>query len=147
VLPPAPTTTTYASGNVPVNITNNNTVTSTIEITDAFTIMDINIQLDIDHSRDADLDVYLVSASGTRIQLFTDVGGNGDGFNGTILDDDAATSITAGSAPFAGTYRPEGDLSLLEGESLSGTWTLEITDDKNGAIGTLNSWSMIVEHV
>ncbi|MCP4378053.1 MAG: hypothetical protein GY794_18000, partial [bacterium] len=144
---PSTSTTTYTRTGGAVNLDDNGTITSTIEITDTFSILDLNIQLDISHSRDSDLDVFLVSASGTRIELFTDVGGNGDNFTNTILDDDAADSITSASAPFAGTYRPEGDLSLLEGELLNGIWTLEITDDRNGKSGTLNSWSLLVEHL
>ena len=146
VVAATPSTATYASTGGPVSIGNNSTILSTIEITDTFSILDLNIQLDISHSRDSDLDVFLVSASGTRIELFTDVGGNGDNFTNTILDDDAADSITSASAPFSGTYRPEGDLSLLEGELLNGTWTLEITDDQNGQTGTLNNWLISVEH-
>ena len=70
--------------------------TSTINVPDAMTILDVNVQLTISHTRDQDLDVYLVSPDGTRVELFTDVGGNGDHFTGTILDDQASVSITAG---------------------------------------------------
>ncbi len=118
------------------------TTTSTIAVPSAMTIADVNVQLSISHTRDQDLDVYLISPSGTRVQLFTDVGGNGDHFSGTILDDQAAASITSGSAPFAGTYRPEGSLAVINGQNAVGTWTLEITDDKLFYSGTLNNWSI-----
>ena len=106
--------------------------------------LDVNVQLTISHTRDQDLDVYLISPDGTRVQLFTDVGGNGDHFTGTILDDQASVSITAGAAPFAGTYRPEGSLAALNGKNALGTWTLEITDDQWLYSGTLHSWSITV---
>ena len=52
---------------------------------------------------------------GTSIELFDGVGGNGDDFIDTILDDEAAASIADGSAPFTGSYRPIGNLGLLDG--------------------------------
>ena len=48
---------------------------------------DIDIELDVAHTRDSDLDVYLKRTDGTRVQLFTDVGGNGEavGESGSAL--------------------------------------------------------------
>jgi subtilisin-like proprotein convertase family protein len=133
---------TYSS-DVVRNIPDPGTVNSTIGIAESRTILDLNVRVNITHGRDEDLDVYLVTPWGARIQLFTDVGGNGKNFKNTVLDDEAATSITAGSAPFNGTYRPEGLLSVADGHSTLGPWTLEVTDDKKGgAKGKLNSWSM-----
>lgn len=137
------TTTTYTNQDN-TTITDDGITNSAIVIEDNISILDLNIQLNIEHTRNTDLNVFLVSANGTRIELFTDVGGNG--FNGTVLDDEATTSIVDGAAPFSGSFRPEGDLSLLEGELLAGTWTLEIVDNRNRKTGVLNSWSMIVEH-
>lgn len=105
-------------------------------------IADINVTLNINHTWNADLDGFLISPSGTEIELFTDVGGSSDNFNNTTLDDEATTSITAGVAPFNGSFKPEGLLSLLDGEDANGTWQLKIIDDEGGFVGTLNSWSM-----
>jgi subtilisin family serine protease/subtilisin-like proprotein convertase family protein len=133
---------TYTS-NVVKNIPDPGTVTSTIVIADSRTILDVNVLVNITHGRDEDLDVFLITPLGTRIELFTDVGGQGKHFTNTVLDDEAATLITAGTAPFAGTYRPEGLLSVADGQNMQGTWTLEITDDRKGAQkGKLNSWSL-----
>jgi subtilisin-like proprotein convertase family protein len=126
-------------------IPNQATITSTIEVSDSFTIMDINVILNITHTANHDLDVYLISPTGTRIELFTDVGGGQDNFVDTELDDSAAVAIVDGSAPFTGVYRAEGDLSAFEGENVNGTWTLEITDDKKRNTGTLENWSLVVE--
>ena len=130
--------------NTSVSIPNRSTITSTIEITDSFSIQDINVILNISHKRDADLDVFLISPSGTRIELFTDVGGSGDNFTNTELDDASDTSITDGNAPFTGVFLPEGDLSSLEAEAVNGTWMLEVTDDQQRQTGTLNSWSLVI---
>ncbi|MFH1919577.1 MAG: S8 family serine peptidase [Planctomycetota bacterium] len=135
----------FPSGDVPKNITDDATVTSTLTVNESFPIADLDVKIDIAHTYDADLDVFLIAPDGTRIELFTDVGVTGDDFSGTILDDEADTAIVDGVAPFSGRYRPEGLLSVVDGTNARGTWTLEITDD--GAIdkGTLNSWALIVE--
>ncbi len=133
----------YAS-NVAVPIPDKGTATATLVVEDAGMIGDLNVKLDITHGVDSDLDVFLIAPDGTRVELFTDVGGLGDNFADTILDNDAALSITEGSAPFTGTYRPEGNLSNLVGKEVHGTWTLEVTDDSALSSGTLNHWSVIV---
>ncbi len=136
---------TEYSTNISKTIADLATTTSTIVISQAGTITDINVKLNITHSWDADLDVFLIAPDETRVELFTDVGSSGDNFSNTILDDEAATAITSGTAPFAGSYRPEGSLAVLDGKSITGTWTLEVTDDTSGDIGTLNSWSLIIK--
>lgn len=107
------------------------------------TIADVDIQLSITHSFDADLDVYLISPVGTRVELFTDVGGDGDDFSYTTLDDEGTTSITSGAAPFSfSTFQPEGLLSSFDNQNPNGIWSLEITDDFGGDIGSLTQWNL-----
>ena len=130
---------------VAVPIPDKGTATATLVVEDAGMIEDLNVKLDITHGLDSDLDVFLIAPDGTRVELFTDVGGLGDNFADTILDSDADLPITGGSAPFTGTYRPEGNLSNLVGKDIHGTWTLEVTDDSALSSGTLNHWSVIVD--
>ncbi len=140
---PPSTCTTYVSTDVPKAIPDLGTVSSTLTVSDSFTITDVNVgPISITHTYDSDLDVFLISPSSTSVELFTDVGGSGNNFTDTILDDEAANPITSGSAPFTGTYRPEGLLSALDGEGSSGTWELRITDDQGLDTGTLNSWEL-----
>jgi subtilisin-like proprotein convertase family protein len=131
---------------VPQTIPDKGTTISTLVITDSLTIIDLNVSLSITHTRDSDLDVYLISPAGTKVELFTDVGGKGDSFVNTVLDDETDVAITSGSAPFSGSFAPEGDLSLFDGESVAGTWQLEVSDDRKRRAGSLVSWSIIVEH-
>ncbi len=129
---------------VAVPIPDQGTATATLVVEGFGMIEDLNVKLDVTHELDSDLDVFLVAPDKTRIELFTDVGGLSDNFTDTILDDEAGMSITEGSAPFTGTYRPEGKLSELIGRDVHGTWTLEVTDDSILNSGTLNHWSVIV---
>ena len=108
-------------------------------------LVHLSITLSIQHAWVDDLDVYLVSPTGTRVELFTDVGGSGDHFHQTTLDDRAEISIRDGRAPFTGRFRPEGALSQLAGEDPNGEWTLEVQDDFAAVGGTLESWSLKIE--
>jgi subtilisin-like proprotein convertase family protein len=131
------------SPDVPKAIADQQTIVSTLAVSGhASPLLDVEVQVNITHTWDADLDVYLISPSGTRVELFTDVGTSGDNFADTILDDQAGVGIASGAAPFLGSYRPEGLLSALAGEDPNGIWQLEITDDAGGDIGTLNSWAL-----
>lgn len=106
-------------------------------------INDVNVSVDITHPYVSDLDVYLISPAGIRVELFTDVGGSGGNFTNTVLDDESGTAITSSSASFTGSFQPEGLLSTLDGQSPNGNWTLEITDDFAALdAGNLNSWGL-----
>ncbi len=107
-------------------------------------ISDVDITFDITHTFDSDLVAELVSPAGTRAQLFAGVGGNGQNFSGTTLDDNAATAIALGDPPFSGTFQPDTSLAIFNGEEQNGVWTLEVTDFAAGDQGTLNEWSLIV---
>jgi subtilisin-like proprotein convertase family protein len=106
-------------------------------------ITDLNVSLSILHDFDEDLDVFLISPGGVvTVELFSDVGGTDDNFIGTTLDDEAATAITAGAAPFTGSFRPAGLLSDFDGLDPNGIWTLRIVDDDALISGTLEAWTL-----
>jgi subtilisin-like proprotein convertase family protein len=142
---------TYSSDDVPLNIPDRgmveSTVYSSLDIPDSFTITDLNVQVNITMpGNNADLNVFLISPDGTRVELFTDVGVMSmDDFKNTVLDDEASISVVDGRGRFEGTYRPEGKLSKFDGKNARGTWKLEITDDWASNVGTLNSWKLIIE--
>lgn len=128
---------------VPQPIVDNATSEFTIEVAGlAGPITDLDISLDISHTHDADLEVFLISPAGTTVQLFADVGGDGDDFVDTTLDDEATTAIELGLAPFTGDFIPMELLEAFDGEDPNGTWTLRIIDDLPGDDGSLDSWSL-----
>ena len=133
----------YASTDVPKSILDLSTVDSTLSVPDSVTISDVNVTLTIEHTFDGDLDIFLIApGGGTTIELTSDNGGSGNNFTGTTFDDSAATAVTAGTAPFTGSFRPEQPLSGLNGLDSLGTWTLRITDDEALDVGRLVSWSL-----
>jgi len=112
------------------------------------TISDVNVMVTITHTWDDDVNVYLTSPAGTEVELFTDIGGSGDHFLYTVLDDQALLAIsdfdTSSAAPFTGAFQPEGTLADFNGETLDGTWTLRVEDDFSGDSGVLLAWGMQV---
>jgi photosystem II stability/assembly factor-like uncharacterized protein len=98
---------------------------------------------EVSHSRTADL-TFTLEHLGVMDTLILKVGGDGQNFTGTILDDAASTPILNGSAPFSGLFRPSKPLGGFRGLDPYGEWTLTILDDEAGNDGTLNAWSLWV---
>lgn len=102
-----------------------------------------SVCLNITHTWDADIVATLIAPDGTTADLFSGVGGGGHDFQGTCLSDTAALSITSGSAPFIGYYRPQGQMGRVNnGQNANGTWYLRITDTYGADTGYVHSWSI-----
>jgi subtilisin-like proprotein convertase family protein len=151
-------TKTYSSGNISVPIPDNNInnpLELTINVPDMGTIVDVDVKIRINHTWDADLDIYVIHPDGTVVELSTDNGGSGDNYGSgptdctgvfTHFDDEATTPITAGTAPFAGSYQPEQPLSTLDNKSLNGNWKLRLIDDLSGDTGTIYCWQLVITY-
>ena len=118
------------------------TIERTIEFEEPGIVVDVEVTLNVEHGRTEDLDIYLISPFGTRIELSTDNGPGPGGYTETIFDDEAGAPIIGGVPPFNERYQPEMPLATLNGQSITGLWTLEITDDdpasEDGSLGTWN---------
>ena len=130
----------YTATDLPIDIleTGNGTdnYTSVINVTDDEVITDVNVTITISHDWNNDLDIFLISPSGTTVELSTDNGNDGDDdYTATVFDQEATTAITSGASPFTGTFIPEGDLSTLYGQMSAGDWTLSVDDDFGFADG------------
>src|SRR4029077_3322766 len=104
-------TTTRSSSDVPKSIPDSpgGPMTSIVNVSGLpGVIQRVAVTLSITHTFDGDLVAYLISPTGTRVQLFASVGDAGQNFVNTTLDDQASTFIGAGSAPFTGTFFPSG---------------------------------------
>jgi subtilisin-like proprotein convertase family protein len=152
--PPVQSTQTFASTNVPISILDVATVTSSNTVSGVGSIDKVMVSFHLTHTFDADLDIVLIAPDGTAVELSTDNGGSADNYgtscaSRTSFDDAAAIAISAGGAPFNGTFRPEGNLAALNGKSgaaANGNWTLRITDDLGGDLGVLQCWSLTITH-
>jgi 1,4-alpha-glucan branching enzyme len=136
----------------PTPIPDNATVYSELVIAEAGepVVTDVDVHLRINHTYDRDLVLALEHPDGTEVLLVRRRGRNGDDFGTgacgeavyTVLDQEAAQSITNGTAPFAGTYRPEGTLEAFTGKPLNGTWRLRMSDVDSGDAGTNLCWGI-----
>lgn len=142
----APVTATYSSGNIAVPIPDLTTVEVPINVTDTGAVNDVNVRVRLNHTFDGDLEIRLVHPDGTIVLLSDNRGGAGDNFGSgandcsgtkTVFDDSAAVAISAGVAPFAGSFRPEQPLSALNGKATNGTWKLRVSDTANLDTGTI----------
>jgi subtilisin-like proprotein convertase family protein len=118
--------------------------TSNIVVSESCLIEDLNVTVDIEHTWDADLFITL-GETGVAVILSDRNGGSGDDYSNTTFDDEATTPIDFGTAPFAGSFKPEELLSSFDGTNALGTWTLTVDDRAFGDIGTLQSWSITAE--
>jgi len=143
---PAVSSASYTSGNIAVPILDMATAEVQIPVSDIGSITDVNVRLRLNHTFDADLVISLIAPDATTIPLSTVRGGAGDNFGvgtndcagtATIFDDQAGMDISAGSAPFVGSFRPESPLSILNTRNTEGIWTLRVEDMAPGDIGMI----------
>lgn len=116
-------------------------------VSEIYTVADVNIGVLMSHTFRGDLQFYLRSPAGTRIQLINNIGGTRNNVN-VLFDDAAANPISnhtsnndtanAGTAvpPYQRTFRPFEALSVFDGEEANGTWRLEICDSQTRDTGT-----------
>ncbi len=117
----------------------------------------------LSHTSPADLDVLLVGPQGQNIELLSDVGGGGPASNVNLtFADQAEFPIPAGGHLSTGNFKPSNDtgdgadtfpapapaptsattLSTFNGTDPNGTWSLYISDDAPGDVGSMASWSL-----
>jgi subtilisin-like proprotein convertase family protein len=139
---------TYCRHNLNKAIANNSTVKDTIvvNVPIGITILDLNVKIDtILHNRVSDLHISLIHGA-LNSDLVLNRGGSGNNFYGTILNDSASTLISAGTAPFTGSFKPETPLSVMNGSALNGTYILEVADQVSGQAGTLVAWCVTIKY-
>ncbi len=106
---------------------------SSLDVPDAFTARDVNVQLDVGHGDVGELVVTLRSPSGTTVTLHNRSGGGTQDIT-TVYDRER---------------QPDGPgtMSDFDGEPAQGRWSLSIDDRVGGATpeGTLRSWTLELE--
>ncbi len=119
---------------------------SNLTVSDTGTIQDLNVVLNITHTKASDLIVQLTHVgSGVTVDLVYWNGGSTANIAVT-LDDSAAASVTT-TSPLTGTLRPDDALAAFNGQNIQGTWRLMVRDSHAGDTGTLVSWGLVAQVV
>lgn len=100
--------------------------------------------ININHPYDEELEILLSAPDGTTVPLSVQNGFDGDNYTSTCFSAIATTPIKFGTAPFTGSFLPEGHLGAVNnGQNANGTWKLCIQDRRTGAnAGNLVNWSI-----
>ncbi len=109
-------------------ITDNATVTSTMNVTQSGIIGSLRVSVNITHTYQGDLTVTLRSPAGTSVVLHNRTGGSTDNIIGWY------------PSPLV----PAGNLNSLLGQNMQGTWTMTVNDGAGGDVGTFVQWCLQV---
>lgn len=140
---------TYRSSN-PLAIVDAGTISQSIAVPHNGVVAGVTVKARIRHNYISDLKLTLVAPDGTSAVLCDKAGDAGmdmgSGAEGVIqfteFTDTASQSITFGTAPFAGSYRPVEPLSIFNDIPVSGNWTLIVTDQFAPDTGALLAWEL-----
>ncbi len=138
---------TFTGGGGPIN--DNTTIDIPVTVSGLPTAIDTanfgleTVCINLTHTYDADLTVWIVAPDGTTGLLFSNVGGGDDNFTNTCLNADAANSLSSGTAPFTGTFKPLGQMGLVNnGQNPNGSWKLRVNDNYGADQGNVISFSI-----
>lgn len=99
--------------------------------------------INLTHTYTGDLTISIVAPDGTSANLAASVGGGGDNFTNTCFRWDASLGIAAGSAPFTGTFKPSGQMGLVNnGQVGNGIWKIVVADNAAGDEGNVTNCSI-----
>ena len=104
-----------------IPITDRNTIQDIITVEQSGTAMSISVAVDITHSYIGDLKIDIIAPDGTTRTLHDRTGGSSDDIDQT--------------------YAPD-----FDGVGIAGDWTLRIRDGAGGDTGTLNGWTLTINH-
>jgi subtilisin-like proprotein convertase family protein len=112
------------------------------DVTDDVTIADMDVILNIQHSYASDLTVRLIAPDGTSRTLINRRGGATSNIQVTLSDE--ATANMSFINPLRGAVRAETSLSAFDGKNARGRWTIQITDNATGDVGSLLAAQLVI---
>lgn len=128
----------YSTGNGSTFI--NKTITVPASATG--TVSDVNVTVNVTHARFSDLEMQIVSPSGTVVSLFNKSCGT---TNSTLAlqFDDSGTNLNCGTTT-SQIVIPASSLTAFNNENPQGIWTFGVRDNVAGGLGTINSASVTI---
>ncbi len=111
-------------------------------------IVDIDIEVSIEHEFLTDINLFLVAPDGSEINLGSGKGSSpplgpfSNSFINTVFDQSATETLSQGQAPYTGSFRPEGNLNDLIGKSSRGAWRFKVVDTFPEDTGKITKFSI-----
>jgi subtilisin-like proprotein convertase family protein len=122
-------------------------------------VQSVSVNFNITHTWDGDVTINLQAPNGNILNLVRERGGSGDNFTNTTISSAATTPVSSGTAPFSGTFLPDGINGVGVAPYLSnvttfaslfsvpnGTWNLIASDAFAGDDGIITSWSITINY-
>lgn len=103
-----------------------------------------NVTINITSDHPQTLQVFLTSPQGTVLLLSQFNGAGGQNYTNTVFSYFGWTPITSGTAPFTGTWMPQGGgLNVFDYQNGDGIWTVTVIDTAcaNGGTGPDGTWT------
>ncbi|NNF17943.1 MAG: hypothetical protein HKN70_14460 [Gammaproteobacteria bacterium] len=137
-----------------LGIVDNVTVSDSLPLADTGVIDSLAVTVDASHTWVGDVTLTLVHEdTGTSVELMNRPGTTGTGFgcqendiaaefndtSSVIVENECSTTPPA----IGGIVNPQGTLGDFAGESIGGTWRLDVSDSAGGDTGTLNEWCLL----
>ena len=119
-----------------------------IQVSDSFTIYDLDVGITLTHSNVFDLQIFLQSPEGTKLclNMYNPLSEffEGADYSQTVFDDEAQTPIGQAQPPFTGRFKPKASdgLEVFNGQDAYGPWHLQIYDAYHHDTGTLESFEL-----
>ena len=117
----------------------------TITLSDAATIEDLDVSLQVDHTFVGDLVASLthVDTGSTATIIKRPPCGNDD--IDATFDDESANDISCVTTnpAIGGDVKPDSPLAVFDGELLSGTWRINVSDQELFETGSLVAWCLL----
>ena len=104
------------------------------------TIDSVIVNADISHTYINDLEITIQHPDGTTAVIVWDRNCVSENDLDVTFEDGAAAIVCA--QPTAGTYNPVNPLSVFNGLTSAGDWTISVRDYWNADFGTINDWSI-----
>lgn len=132
-----------AKNTITANMSNVQQTAKNAAAPDGTAISDVDLNINFTHTYLSDVQISIMSPSGTIVNLFD--GSCGSTSNTLALKyDDAGSAISCGMTTLQ-TVSPAGKLSAFNNENPYGDWTLMVRDIDAGKTGTINSASITIQ--
>ena len=122
----------------------------TINVTTSAPVTDLKLFIDLNHPRNAELQIKLISPQGDEVIVYDRHFGNNiySSHLITVFTDNAESDFETGKyVSFSPTIKPVNTLnSVFAGRNPQGKWRLEITDFLNGNSGVLYTWGLRINN-